>query len=158
MYIQSHSSWIHSPCTPHPHHNFHVFDTLFAIRAFNPRPPFNEEFRRKMGYIHFVNLRYSRLKLLKYKENNTNKNYVLLFIITANIYLHIYNELGIIRKAFFLLYHWALTLKFQKWRLTRFAMKFFKYTNFRGVFFLADAVHATMEVTPRCGIVLLSRL
>ena len=50
---------------------------------------------------------------------------------TSDNYTFMYNELGIIyhvyRKALFILYDSALTLKISKWRLTRFAMNFLYY-------------------------------
>ena len=47
-----------------------------------------------------VNFRYFRFKLLKYKENNKKTNFVILLMITSDIYFND-NELGIIRKALF---------------------------------------------------------
>ena len=68
-----------------------------------------------------VNLRYLRFKLLKYKENykkicNTfDHNF-------KNIPLYIMRKVSLGRYCF-VLYNGALTLKFQKWRLTRFCDK-----------------------------------
>ena len=55
-----------------------------------------------------VNLRYLRLKLLKYKENN-KKIHDTFYHNFKNIpvYIYIYNELGIIRKALFHLTRWC---------------------------------------------------
>ena len=70
-----------------------------------------------------VNLRYLRFKLLKYKENNKN---------ICNTFDHNFKNipLYIMRKVsserYYLYYTMVpLLLKFQKWRLTRFAIKLF---------------------------------
>ena len=72
-----------------------------------------------------VNLRYLRFKLLKYKENN--KTICSTFDhITSKIFLYNYNEKGIIRKVLFCINTMVPLLKnYQKWRLTRFAIKLF---------------------------------
>ena len=72
-----------------------------------------------------VNLRYLRFKLLKYKENNKkicntfDHNF-------KNIPLYIMRKVSL-ERYYFVLYDCALTSKFQKWRLSRFAIKLFKY-------------------------------
>ena len=64
-----------------------------------------------------VNLRYLRFKLLKYKENNKkicntfDHNF-------RNIPLYIMRNVSL-ERYYFVLYNGALTLKCQKWRLTR---------------------------------------
>ena len=71
----------------------------------------------------FVNLRYLRFKLLKYKENNKkmcntfDHNF-------KNIPLYIMSNVSL-ERYYFVLYDGALTLKNLKWRLTRFAIKLF---------------------------------
>ena len=74
-----------------------------------------------------VNLRYLRFKLLKYKENSKeicndfDHNF-------KNIPLCIMRNVSL-ERYYVVLYNDALTLKMSKWRLTRFSIKLFIYTN-----------------------------
>ena len=91
--------------------------------AYAQRNVYMKSFIAKRLNSILVNLRYLRFKLLKYRENNKkicntfDHNF-------KNIPLYIMRKVSL-ERYYFVLYDCAFLQKFQKWRLSRFAIKLF---------------------------------